>query len=169
MDKIYAPWRSDYITRNSEEKQCTGTEKICIFCNHSSAQNDAKHFILARFKHTFVIMNLYPYNSGHLLVVPYAHKAQLSDLSTDESNELMAVATHCEQILLETIKPNGLNIGLNLGKAAGAGIPGHLHLHIVPRWEGDTNFMPIIADTKPISFDLRKMFELLACAFNKKD
>lgn len=161
MDKLYAPWRSNYITGNSEASQ------ECVFCEQAKSQNDESLFILARFKYVYVVMNLYPYNSGHLLIVPYAHKASLAELADAEQNELMHVAAFCEHVLMTTINPHGFNVGLNLGRAAGAGIPGHMHMHVVPRWEGDTNFMPVIGETKTVSFDLNKMFETLKPAFLK--
>lgn len=165
MKKIYAPWRGDYITNEAHTKNDTITADECIFCKQFDAGNDEKYFILKRFKHTAVMLNLYPYNSGHLLILPLKHHGHLDSLDSVIRNELFEVSSLSTGALKKTLGPSGFNLGMNLGKGSGAGIPSHLHMHIVPRWDGDTNFMPVITDTKVVSFDLVKTFETLEPAF----
>ncbi len=144
-DIIWAPWRMQYIMTATSE-----TKSVCIFCDKPIEGRDAENYIIARLKHSFIMLNIYPYNNGHLMVVPYRHVGWLSQLSHDELHELMYAVRLCEEALSEVLRPDGFNIGLNLGRVAGAGIDQHLHIHIVPRWSGDTNFMPVIANTKVI-------------------
>jgi len=166
MENLFAPWRSTYATDSGETKQ-EGTKKDkCIFCSQLEKNQDETYFILKRFNHTFVMLNKYPYNAGHLLVLPIRHVAKLSELSKEERSELIEVQSASTDLLFETVKNNGLNVGINLGKAAGAGIPSHLHIHLLPRWQGDTNFMPTLAQTKVISFDLHKYYKELKKAFD---
>ena len=145
---LYSPWRLEYILSNKTKK--------CIFCIKPAENNDEKHLILYRSKHSFVIMNVFPYNNGHLMVVPNKHVPNLNGLNKDEISDLFTSVQLCEKILHRTYSPDGINIGLNLGKAAGAGIDEHLHVHIVPRWNGDVNFMTSICGTRviPESFEL---------------
>ena len=137
---LWAPWRMAYI----EGAQRDG----CLFCEKPREGADRNNLILSRGPLTYVVMNLFPYSNGHLMIVPYRHCADLAQLSPEESLDLMQSAQRCTQILQEAFRAEGFNIGFNLGKVAGAGIADHLHLHIVPRWMGDTNFMPVLADTK---------------------
>jgi ATP adenylyltransferase len=120
----------------------------CLFCEKPHEGGERKNLILSRGPLTYVVMNLFPYSNGHLMIVPYRHCADLTQLSPEESLEIMQSAQRCTQILQEAFRAEGFNIGFNLGKVAGAGIADHIHLHIVPRWMGDTNFMPVLADTK---------------------
>ena len=162
MKQLYAPWRSNYTLGISDKKN----GKTCPFCVQAADTNDAEHFIIKRYKHCFVMLNLYPYNAGHLMVIPYQHTGQLPELPAQAQHEIIDVVSHAVTILQTTLKAEGLNIGFNFGgKAAGGSIPEHLHLHVVPRWLGDTNFLVTLADTKPISFDLQKMYEQLQKAF----
>jgi ATP adenylyltransferase len=142
MERIWAPWRLEYITG----------EKVdgCIFCVFPSRNSDEASRILARGKHAYVIMNAFPYSNGHLLVAPYRHIADFGELNEDESLEIMRLGQTCCAALKTICRPDGFNIGWNIGTAAGAGIAGHVHMHIVPRWNGDTNFMPVLADVKVI-------------------
>ncbi len=167
MKRIYAPWREQYITTQDKTKSTTALSHDCIFCNQFDAHNDVENLILARFEHCAIVMNKFPYSSGHIMVLPLAHEGDLCKLSPDVHAEFFELVSASTAVLKQVINPAGFNVGLNLGKAAGAGIPTHLHAHIVPRWEGDTNFMPIIADTKPISFDMAKMYQTLKTAFEK--
>ncbi len=146
-DILYSPWRLQYILSNKD--------KECIFCVKPSEDNDEKHLILYRSEFSFVIMNVFPYNNGHLMVVPNKHVPNLNGLSKQEINDLFEAVQLCENVITKVYSPDGINIGLNLGKAAGAGIDEHLHVHIVPRWSGDVNFMSAIADTRiiPESFE----------------
>ncbi len=162
MKFLYVPFRSKYVKGTGEKDK-----KECIFCKPLAENNDEKNFILARYKYNFVILNLYPYNAGHLMIVPFKHCAELKDLSKDERDELMELISKSCEILKKQLKCEGFNVGLNLGKAAGAGIPNHLHMHVLPRWLGDTNFLPTLCETKTISFDLHKIYSELKPKFNK--
>ena len=169
MKKIYAPWRHTYVTCDVKEKERSSSRPAneCIFCIHSAQENDAENLILKRYTHTIVVLNRYPYNAGHLMTLPRNHKPDLIDLSVEERNELMEVTTLCIEKLKPTLKPHGFNVGINLGAGAGAGLPSHLHMHIVPRWNGDTNFMPVLADTKVISSDIHQVYKDLAKLFQE--
>lgn len=120
----------------------------CIFCDKVKENNDAPNFILFRGKSFFLIMNIYPYNNGHLMIAPYRHKASFFELDQNESSEIMQLIQQSEKMLSDVMQPDGFNVGANLGQCAGAGVVGHVHMHIVPRWGGDTNFMPVLGDTK---------------------
>ncbi len=158
MEKLFSPWRSKYIETFSQPENAKGE---CVLCVASQDNNDDKHLIVTRGKHCFVIMNLYPYNSGHLMIVPYRHTPSLIDLTESESCEVMSLLQKMMKALQQVSRPDGFNIGSNVGRTAGAGIDQHIHFHIVPRWSGDTNFMPILADTKMISEDMRETLNKL--------
>ncbi len=145
-----------YITGESQEK-----EKGCIFCLKPRQKQDAKNLIVLRGKETFVIMNLFPYNNGHLMVAPYRHVGELEKLRDSELLEMMDLARKCQRAIAATMRPDGFNLGFNLGRTAGAGIVDHIHLHLVPRWNGDTNFMPVLAGTKVISEGLGRTYRRL--------
>jgi ATP adenylyltransferase len=153
MEKLWSPWRSQYIDSfKSEEKKSE-----CIFCEAGSKDaDDLDNLVVRKSKLTFTLLNLYPYNNGHLMVVPYRHIGELSELQDDETTELMNELIIAQHALNETLKPQGFNIGANLGRSSGAGLADHLHFHIVPRWNGDTNFMPVLGEVKVISQDLRE-------------
>ena len=142
MRKIWAPWRVEYI-RSEKAKEC-------IFCQKPAENKDTQNYILFRGKTSFVILNNYPYNPGHLMVAPFRHLASLDDLSDEELFEHFDLVRKSARAIKEAYKPEGFNIGMNLGRVAGAGVEGHVHTHIVPRWNGDTNFMPVLSDTKVI-------------------
>jgi ATP adenylyltransferase len=161
MERLWAPWRSAYVTSS------TDPDPDCIFCHTSQPGRD--ELVLFRGQVCYVILNLYPYTNGHLMVVPNRHAANLATLSADEQAELMRLTRRAEIAITEAYVPQGINVGINLGKAAGAGVPGHLHVHLVPRWSGDTNFMTAIAETRVLPEDLgesarklRPIFERLA-------
>jgi ATP adenylyltransferase len=139
MKTIWAPWRIDYVTKEKED--------VCIFCEKPKEKDDRKNLILYRGESGFIILNRYPYSNGHLMSVPYRHTNELDELNDSERLELMNLTIKCVE-LLKVIKPDGFNVGMNLGRVAGAGIDDHLHFHVVPRWNGDTNFMPVIGDLK---------------------
>lgn len=164
MDKLYSPWRQKYVTDESKKI----THKNCPFCENIAADQDDKNFILKRYKYACVLLNLYPYNAGHLLVLPNKHCKDLQKLSQDELHELMLVISESIAVLNKTIKPDGVNVGFNLGKAAGASITEHLHIHILPRWDGDTNFLPLLAQTKQVSVDLKKIYTQIKLGFSEK-
>ncbi len=170
MEILYAPWREDYAATIGQEKkgQEDAGSDICVFCNVQAHPNDEEVFLLHRYTHCFVILNRYPYNPGHLLIIPYVHKKNLFDLSDEARIEIINVLNFCTQILQKEMKCEGLNVGLNMGKAAGAGIPSHLHMHVLPRWLGDTNFLPTLAGVKTISTDLPTLYKKLLPYFAKK-
>ena len=153
MEHLWAPWRIEYIQMP--------TESGCILCQKPRENKDEANFVLYRGQHSFIIMNAFPYNPGHLMVAPYRHVANLQDLRDEEAMELFTIVKKGLGLLKEVIKPTGFNVGLNLGKVAGAGIAEHLHTHIVPRWQGDTNFMPVLSDTKVISEAVGDMYRKL--------
>ncbi len=161
MQRMYSPWRSKYINSFSEP---SGGE--CILCKAPSENDDDKNLILLRGKYSYVIMNLYPYNSGHLMIVPFRHIGNLTNLTNEEFLEIFQFLKLMSDALYKTMKPDGFNIGSNIGRSAGAGIDEHIHFHIVPRWNGDTNFMPVLADTKLISEDMRETYKKLRDAIS---
>jgi ATP adenylyltransferase len=162
IETLWAPWRMEYILSfKDDEKQ------RCILCDRYPKKNDRKNLILHRGAYSFVIMNRFPYNSGHLMIVPYKHSGNLQDFTNDENQELMEFIQLSQKALIEVMKPQGFNIGMNLGRVGGAGVEDHLHWHIVPRWNGDTNFMPVIGDTKVISEALDKTYDKLKAEFEK--
>ena len=140
MKIISAGWRMEYI-----EQEDSGE---CIFCKKAEASSDKDHLIVRRGKLAFVIMNTYPYTTGHLMVAPYTHVACMNDLTEEELCELMRLVAWSEKALKKALNPDGFKVGMNIGRCAGAGYPGHIHIHVVPRWEGDTNFMPVVSETK---------------------
>ncbi len=140
MENIWAPWRREFILSKKNVK--------CFFCKAVEDNQDRKNLVLHRGKECFCILNRYPYNNGHLMVAPNLHKDDLSRLSNSEMLEFLTLTRDVKDILNKKMRPDGFNLGINLGKVAGAGVEGHIHLHIVPRWNGDTNFMPVISDTK---------------------
>ena len=167
MKYLYVPWRSKYVSGTRQSKEENTQEEECAFCKQISTNDDEKYFILGRYKYNFIILNLHPYNTGHLMVIPYKHCKDLDSLEKEERNELMELTSKSIAILQEKLKAEGMNIGMNLGKAGGAGIPSHLHMHVLPRWIGDTNFLPLLAETKTISFDLNKIYQDLRPEFKK--
>jgi len=158
MKQLWAPWRIKYIL---EADKADG----CIFCDKPKEDKDQENLILYRGRKCFVMMNKFPYNNGHLMIAPYRHTADLAGLSPEEREELMALAGMSVEILERTLSAQGFNIGMNLGRVAGAGIDQHLHLHVVPRWSGDTNFMPILGDVKVISEALEETYRKLRSGF----
>lgn len=156
-DPLWAPWRLSYVT--TAKPPSAGD--ACFVCDGLAANEDRANLIALRTPLSVVMLNRYPYNNGHLLVAPRAHKGRLDELTSEELLETMETLRRMVGILDELMRPEGYNIGLNLGRAAGAGLPGHLHWHIVPRWNGDTNFMPVIADAKVIVQSLDTLYDLL--------
>ncbi len=156
MKNLWAPWRKEFILSKKEEN--------CFFCEVIKDNQDRKNLVLYRGKECFCILNKYPYNNGHLMIVPKMHKDDLSKLNDSEMLELLTLSRDVKNILAKKLKPEGFNLGINFGKVAGAGVEDHIHLHIVPRWTGDTNFMPVIAETKVIPQSLDDLYlELKDC------
>ena len=160
MESLHAPWRIEYILAPKPPP-----DDASLFTRLAQSSNDADNFVVARARTCYAVLNLYPYNGGHLMVVPYKQVGDLSGLTDEELLDLMQLAGRCVDALKQVMKPDGFNLGMNIGRAAGAGIAEHLHLHIVPRWNGDTNFMPVLADTKTISEDMRDTLKKLRAAF----
>ncbi len=158
--RIWAPWRLAYVKDASKD-----AEEQCIFCAKPGADDDRGNLIVHRGERCFVILNLFPYTNGHLMVAPYEHIATLQQLSPEAIAEMMALAQRAMARLEEVYDPHGYNVGINQGRAAGAGVEHHIHLHVVPRWGGDTNFMPVIADTKVMPQTLEQSYDALAGAF----
>ena len=160
MDYLWALWRIEYIKIAKEE-----AKKGCILCSKPAAADDRKNLILHRGKHSFIIMNAYPYNSGHLMVAPKRHVANLEDLEDAERNELFAFVSHSIAVMKKTFNAEGFNVGMNLGRIAGAGIDTHIHTHVVPRWVGDTNFMPVTGDIRIVNEAILETYDKLAGRF----
>jgi ATP adenylyltransferase len=156
MDYLWTPWRYQYM-----EQVTSGKQPECIFCDAVSQNNDAETLIVCRGALTFVILNRFPYTSGHVMIVPYAHVAELHLCETGVLAEMMQAAQRVAIALRANYKPDGMNLGMNLGRAAGAGVIGHLHLHVLPRWIGDSNFMTVTGETRVHPEDLRTTFERL--------
>ena len=154
MKTIWAPWRMDYILGPKE--------KECIFCVKPREDDDKKNLIIYRGKYNYVILNLYPYNNGHLMVVPYRHTSDIQGIGADDADEMMSLTRRCVGALKGAFKAQGFNIGMNLEAASGAGIDEHIHMHVVPRWRGDTNFMPVIGETRVIPQHIQTTYEALA-------
>lgn len=144
MKRIWAPWRMQYILGGHKSGGC-------ILCDKPAEKTDKKNYILHRGKYGFVILNAYPYTPGHLMVAPYRHIANITEANAREAKELFELIQLCVKLLTQTIKPDGFNIGMNIGRVAGAGLEGHIHMHIVPRWNGDNNYMSVVADTRVLS------------------
>jgi ATP adenylyltransferase len=158
VDHLWAPWRLTYIA-SPKGKPADGDD--CFICRGAGATDDRAGLVVHRSALSVVVLNRFPYNNGHLLVCPKAHKGQLDDLTNDELLDLQFLLRQMMGVIRKRMNADGFNVGLNLGRVAGAGVPGHLHWHIVPRWQGDTNFMPVVADTKVISQSLEALYDLL--------
>lgn len=168
MDKLYAPWRDRYVQDHVKEGNSCD-DACCIFCdvfNDNIVEQD--RFVLYRDRAVAIMLNLYPYNGGHVLVFPHDHVNQFYDLSERVQEQLMLATTKSMKIVKQVLSCDGMNFGANVGRIAGAGIPQHVHMHIVPRWSGDTGFLPIIGETKQVSVDLEKIYKQLKPAFEKE-
>ncbi len=156
MDYIWTPWRYQYMAQAIGAKQ-----PDCIFCDAVARKNDAETLIVHRGEKTFVILNRFPYTSGHVMIVPYAHVAELNSCDAGTLGEMMQLGQRVEAAYQANYKPDGMNLGMNLGRAAGAGVAGHLHLHVLPRWIGDSNFMTVTGETRVHPEDLKTTYERL--------
>lgn len=163
MERLFSPWRSEYIStfKNPEKNS------ICIFCDALKSKNNKKKLVLFRSKHCFVMMNLYPYNNGHLMVVPNKHTSELKNLSKNVNSDILKTISIMMMALDNSMKPQGYNVGANFGRVAGAGIDSHIHFHIVPRWSGDTNFMPVLNDVKLVSEGIKKTYSKISKSLSK--
>ena len=157
MEHIWAPWRMEYIKMEKPEG--------CILCEKPSQDNDAENYILYRGSKNFIIMNTYPYNPGHLLIAPYRHVSSLGELTEEERHEHFDIVSRSIEILRQELSAEGFNIGVNMGRAAGAGIEDHIHTHIVPRWQGDSNYMTIVSDVRVVPEALAETYRKLKGKF----
>ncbi|MEO0074977.1 MAG: HIT domain-containing protein [candidate division WOR-3 bacterium] len=164
MKQLWAPWRIQYI-KQSNQKEKKNKRKECFLCLRK-IDGDSQNLVLKRGKYAFVIMNRFPYNAGHLLIAPYRHTGVLESIKPIEAQEMFDLLQRCIRGLKKLYRPDGFNIGLNLGLVAGAGAPDHLHIHLIPRWCGDTNFMPLISDIKVINQELQTMYQELKKVIN---
>ena len=156
IEALWCPWRVEYFEQEERNPN--------FLSDAARASDDAAHLVIARRKNTFLMMNRYPYAVGHLMAVPYRKTADAASLGENEVTELWSLAVHAQRLLRETMKAQGFNIGMNLGECAGAGVPDHLHVHIVPRWSGDTNFMPVLGRTRLLAEALQSLYEKLMAA-----
>jgi len=162
LDRLWSPWRNNYVTSGKN----SGEPQGCVFCLiQSHPEQDSANFVLYRASRSFIVLNIYPYISGHLLIVPNEHLSDLDALAKETSDELMDLTKRSQTLLREVYQPSGYNIGLNLGAAAGAGIQDHVHIHVMPRWAGDTNFMTSIGETRVIPEDLNVTYSKLRGKF----
>ncbi len=157
MERLWTPWRFSYISQPAASVEKTD----CIFCSLLRADRDRDHFLLYRGPSCFVLLNRFPYTSGHLMISPYRHVPLLTHLRPEETEEMMSLAQRAQAALSERYRPEGFNIGMNLGACAGAGVAGHVHLHVVPRWVGDSNFMTVLGETRVLPETLEQTFEKL--------
>jgi ATP adenylyltransferase len=155
VERLWTPWRREFVEGGDK------TSSACFLCTMPEEDDDRATLILARGDTVYVLLNLYPYNSGHLMVAPYAHGGALATLDVGTAEEVMRMTQRCADVLERAYRPDGCNVGMNLGKAAGAGVPDHLHMHVLPRWEGDTNFMPVIGNTKVLPESLEQTYDRL--------
>jgi ATP adenylyltransferase len=161
---LWAPWRAEYIY--CAAGQNPAGRRHCLFCNLLKTKDDRGNLMLYRGRHAFVVMNRFPYNNGHLMVAPNRHTADLETLSSAESTELFRLVQKALAVLRRGLKPQGFNVGANLGRVSGAGVAGHVHMHVVPRWLGDVNFMPLLSETKVISEHLAETYDRLRRGFS---
>ncbi|MDP9266725.1 MAG: HIT domain-containing protein [Acidobacteriota bacterium] len=158
MDRIFTPWRYGYV---SQAENAPG----CILCDLSQEKDDRKARIVHRGKHCYIVLNAFPYTSGHVMIVPYAHLDTLAQLPRPAADEMMALTQRMEGVLGSVYHPEGMNVGMNIGKAAGAGIAGHIHMHVLPRWTADSNFMTTVGETRVLPEDLAVTWDRLTKAF----
>lgn len=152
MDYLWTPWRYTYIKN-------ANSAPGCVFCNALGLGDDRKAYIVYRAEHCFIILNAFPYTSGHMMVVPYAHLDELSKLPAAAASEMMALSQKMETVLRDLYKPDGINLGMNVGAAAGAGVAGHIHMHVLPRWIADASFMTVVGETRVLPEDLETTWE----------
>jgi ATP adenylyltransferase len=158
MDYLFTPWRYAFLTSAQKAEGC-------VFCDLPRQNDDQKTLIVHRASHCYVILNAYPYTSGHVMVVPFQHVDQLQLLSVDAANEMMELTRRLEGILRELYRPEGINLGMNLGKAAGAGVAGHIHMHVLPRWVADANFITVIGETRVLPEELETTYKRIKAKF----
>ena len=161
MERLWAPWRMKFI----EELRERGSG--CILCELAARGDDRKRLVLHRGKNCYAVLNRFPYNNGHIMVVPYKHAGELSSLEPGDYSEMLSICSHAVRIMRERMEADGFNMGLNIGAVAGAGITDHIHMHLVPRWNGDSNFLPVLGETKCMPEYLEETYDRLAGDFSK--
>jgi ATP adenylyltransferase len=161
MKRLFSPWRMNYI-QNSK-----GNDEGCIFCSALRKDDNCENLVIARGKASFVMLNLFPYTSGHMMVAPFDHKPNLDELSPQSRGEMMELVSQCMVVLKKVYKPQAFNVGANIGEAAGAGVPGHVHLHIVPRWAGDTNFMSTVGEVRVLPESIPQTYSRVRAAWQE--
>jgi ATP adenylyltransferase len=159
MDRLWTPWRYRYVST-------TGPDSDCVFCEKAASSDDRGNFVVLRAERNFVILNLYPYTTGHLMIAPYEHIATLAGAHPETLQEMMQLTARAEKTLRQIYNPDGLNIGMNLGESAGAGIAGHIHMHVLPRWTGDGSFMTTVAETRVLPETLDTTYERVKAALS---
>lgn len=159
MDRLWTPWRYQYVSTADP------VSDACIFCSKPAEDNDEGNLLVYRGTHNYVLLNLYPYTTGHLMIAPFVHVATLEDADEDTSAELMTLTRKAERLLRQVYRPHGINLGMNIGASAGAGVAGHIHMHILPRWMGDANFMTTIGETRVMPETLQETWRRLSTAF----
>ena len=157
MDRLWSPWRYRYVSTASPEN-------ACVFCAKAAASDDAGNYVILRAELNFIVLNLYPYTNGHMMIAPYQHVASLAEAGQETIAEMMRLIARAEQALRQVYKPGGINIGMNLGECAGAGVAGHIHMHILPRWVGDASFMTTVGETRILPEELAVTYERLKAA-----
>jgi ATP adenylyltransferase len=163
VEKLWSPWRHEYIAAAGSKMS---DAEHCIFCEaYNHPADDEKNFVLHRAQHNFIILNLYPYISGHLMIAPNTHTSEFDSAAKETTDEMMDLVKRCQAALREVYRPDGFNLGMNLGRSAGAGVSHHYHLHIMPRWDGDTNFMSTVGETRVLSEDLPTTYRKLLTRF----
>ena len=164
MDRLWTPWRYRYVS--SAKPAGAGPKTACVFCEKAAASDDRGNYIVLRAERNFLILNLYPYTTGHLMIVPYEHIATLEESPPETLQEMMRLTARAEKVLRQVYSPDGLNIGMNVGESAGAGIAGHIHMHVLPRWTGDGSFMTTVSETRVLPETLDTTYDRVKAAFN---
>src|SRR5882724_10238740 len=162
MDHLWSPWRFRYVSSGPSGSETDNAD--CLFCAKAASRDDRANLVVLRAEHNFALLNLYPYTSGHLMIAPYAHIATLEEARPEALAEMIGLAARAERAFRTVYNAGGVNLGMNLGKAAGAGVAGHIHMHVLPRWPGDVNFMTTIAETRVLPEDLETAWEKLSAA-----
>jgi len=162
MDRLWTPWRYQYVTAAADKND---PDDGCVFCAVAASSDDAGNYVVLRAERNFVLLNLYPYTNGHVLIAPYEHVAALADAHPETVAELMRLTVRAETALREVYRPGGINLGMNLGRCAGAGVAGHIHMHVLPRWPGDASFMTTVGETRVLPEDLAATWKRLKEAF----
>jgi ATP adenylyltransferase len=161
MDYLWSPWRYTYVS-SASPADATSSQDSCLFCRVASELNDARNYVVLRAERSFILLNRYPYTTGHLMIAPYAHVATLEEAEAATLEEMMRLAQRAEKVLRAVYRPSGLNLGFNIGESAGAGIAGHIHMHALPRWAGDTSFITTIGETRVLPEALDTTYEKLS-------